>query len=69
MFLFVVSRFRYSSWFPAPDLKLSLPDRFNPLPHDSQSWESLLGSPVAGTRRGPSPQMYNMPVVQQKGDW
>ncbi|HFH9922371.1 hypothetical protein ACHBHL_03715 [Streptococcus sp. A27] len=31
--------------------------------YDSQAWESLLGSPVAGARRGLSPQMYDMPVV------
>lgn len=48
-FLFVEPRFRY------PFL--------SPLPHDSQAWESLLGSPVAGARRGLSPQMYDMPVV------
>ena len=37
-FLFVELRFRY--------LFLS------PLPHDSQTWKSLLGSPVAGAHRG-----------------
>ena len=51
-FLFVVPRFRY------PFL--------SPLPHDSQAWESLLGSPVAGAHRGLAPQMYNMPVVPKK---
>ncbi|MHB9781538.1 hypothetical protein ACXM1Q_002150, partial [Streptococcus sp. 10F2] len=35
----------------------------SPLPHDSQAWESLLGSPVAGAHRGLTPQMYDMPVV------
>ncbi|MCD0050800.1 hypothetical protein HK299_10265, partial [Streptococcus agalactiae] len=35
----------------------------SPLPHDSQAWESLLGSPVAGAHRGLAPQMYDMPVV------
>ncbi|WP_219336591.1 hypothetical protein, partial [Streptococcus pneumoniae] len=44
------------------------PDRFNPLPHDSQAWESLLGSPVAGAHRGLTPQIYDMPVVLQKND-
>ncbi|HGQ1716414.1 TPA: hypothetical protein ACL9H0_001997, partial [Streptococcus pneumoniae] len=44
------------------------PDRFNPLPHDSQAWESLLGAPVAGTHRGLTPQIYDMPVVLQKND-
>ncbi|WP_420092961.1 hypothetical protein, partial [Streptococcus hyovaginalis] len=43
------------------------PDRFNPLPHDSQAWKSLLGSPVAGVHGGLSPQMYDMPVVLKKG--
>ncbi|WP_171039850.1 hypothetical protein, partial [Streptococcus pseudopneumoniae] len=42
------------------------PDRFNPLPHDSQAWESLLGSPVAGAHRGLTPQMHDMPVVPEK---
>ncbi|MDH7782031.1 hypothetical protein QHJ00_11055, partial [Streptococcus pneumoniae] len=37
------------------------------LPHDSQAWESLLGSPVAGAHRGLTPQIYDMPVVHQKG--
>ncbi|HHK6684551.1 hypothetical protein, partial [Streptococcus pneumoniae] len=36
------------------------------LPHDSQAWESLLGSPVAGAHRGLTPQIYDMPVVHQK---
>ncbi|RRB03357.1 hypothetical protein D5F93_06405, partial [Streptococcus agalactiae] len=53
-FLFVEPRFRY------PFL--------SPLPHDSQAWESLLGSPVAGAHRGLAPQMYDMPVVRQKMD-
>ncbi|MGQ7354742.1 hypothetical protein ACTGXY_07910, partial [Streptococcus suis] len=35
----------------------------SPLPHDSQAWESLWGSPVAGVHGGLSPQMYDMPVV------
>ncbi|MDG4519490.1 hypothetical protein NOL02_10295, partial [Streptococcus suis] len=38
----------------------------SPLPHDSQAWESLWGSPVAGVHRGLSPQMYDMPVVHSK---
>ncbi|MBO3757180.1 hypothetical protein J5O02_09025, partial [Streptococcus suis] len=38
----------------------------SPLPHDSQAWESLWGSPVAGVHGGLSPQMYDMPVVQTK---
>ncbi|MHB9782762.1 hypothetical protein ACXM1Q_008515, partial [Streptococcus sp. 10F2] len=38
----------------------------SPLPHDSQAWESLLGSPVAGAHRGLTPQMYDMPVVLVK---
>ncbi|WP_209304481.1 MULTISPECIES: hypothetical protein, partial [unclassified Streptococcus] len=38
----------------------------SPLPHDSQAWDSLLGSPVAGAHRGLTPQMYDMPVVLQK---
>ena len=38
----------------------------SPLPHDSQAWESLLGSPVAGAHGGLSPQMYDMPVVLRK---
>ncbi|MHB9782312.1 hypothetical protein ACXM1Q_006140, partial [Streptococcus sp. 10F2] len=38
----------------------------SPLPHDSQAWESLLGSPVAGAHRGLTPQMYDMPVVLKK---
>ncbi|WP_224781857.1 hypothetical protein, partial [Streptococcus pneumoniae] len=38
------------------------------LPHDSQAWESLLGSPVAGAHRGLTPQIYDMPVVLQKND-
>ncbi|MBW7802780.1 hypothetical protein, partial [Streptococcus thermophilus] len=38
----------------------------SPLPHDSQAWESLLGSPVAGAHGGLSPQMYDMPVVLKK---
>ncbi|MHB9782859.1 hypothetical protein ACXM1Q_009125, partial [Streptococcus sp. 10F2] len=38
----------------------------SPLPHDSQAWESLLGSPVAGAHRGLTPQMYDMPVVLEK---
>ncbi|HGQ3069985.1 TPA: hypothetical protein ACLY9Z_001922, partial [Streptococcus pneumoniae] len=38
------------------------------LPHDSQAWESLLGAPVAGTHRGLTPQIYDMPVVLQKND-
>ncbi|WP_210766806.1 hypothetical protein, partial [Streptococcus sp. NLN64] len=38
----------------------------SPLPHDSQAWESLLGSPVAGAHRGLTPQMYDMPVVPKK---
>ncbi|WP_271206959.1 hypothetical protein, partial [Streptococcus pneumoniae] len=37
-------------------------------PHDSQAWESLLGSPVAGAHRGLTPQIYDMPVVLQKND-
>ena len=53
-FLFVEPRFRY------PFL--------SPLPHDSQAWESLLGSPVAGAHGGLTPQMYDMPVVLQKQD-
>ncbi|WP_219350116.1 hypothetical protein, partial [Streptococcus pneumoniae] len=53
-FLFVEPRFRY------PFLSL--------LPHDSQAWESLLGSPVAGAHRGLTPQIYDMPVVLQKND-
>lgn len=51
-FLFVVPRFRY------PFL--------SPLPHDSQAWESLLGSPVAGAHGGLSPQMFDMPIVHTK---
>ncbi|MGQ7355356.1 hypothetical protein ACTGXY_11235, partial [Streptococcus suis] len=51
-FLFVEPRFRY------PFL--------SPLPHDSQAWESLWGSPVAGVHGGLSPQMYDMPVVHIK---
>ncbi|MBO3756156.1 hypothetical protein J5O02_03585, partial [Streptococcus suis] len=39
----------------------------SPLPHDSQAWESLWGSPVAGVHGGLSPQMYDMPVVHTKG--
>ncbi|WP_219338030.1 hypothetical protein, partial [Streptococcus pneumoniae] len=35
---------------------------------DSQAWESLLGSPVAGAHRGLTPQIYDMPVVLQKND-
>ena len=50
-FLFVEPRFRY------PFL--------SPLPHDSQAWESLLGSPVAGAHGGLTPQIYDMPVVLQ----
>ncbi|MGQ7394784.1 hypothetical protein ACTGYH_03130, partial [Streptococcus suis] len=38
----------------------------SPLPHDSQAWESLWGSPVAGVHGGLSPQMYDMPVVHNK---
>ncbi|MGT2657145.1 hypothetical protein ACVRWD_08990, partial [Streptococcus varani] len=38
----------------------------SPLPRDSQAWESLLGSPVAGAHGGLAPQMYDMPVVLQK---
>ncbi|MBO3757268.1 hypothetical protein J5O02_09550, partial [Streptococcus suis] len=38
----------------------------SPLPHDSQAWESLWGSPVAGVHGGLSPQMYDMPVVHKK---
>ncbi|MGQ7395415.1 hypothetical protein ACTGYH_06430, partial [Streptococcus suis] len=38
----------------------------SPLPHDSQAWESLWGSPVAGVHGGLSPQMYDMPVVHSK---
>ncbi|MGQ7396345.1 hypothetical protein ACTGYH_11360, partial [Streptococcus suis] len=38
----------------------------SPLPHDSQAWESLWGSPVAGVHGGLSPQMYDMPVVQTR---
>ncbi|MGQ7396612.1 hypothetical protein ACTGYH_13000, partial [Streptococcus suis] len=38
----------------------------SPLPHDSQAWESLWGSPVAGVHGGLSPQMYDMPVVHTK---
>ncbi|WP_218925439.1 hypothetical protein, partial [Streptococcus danieliae] len=38
----------------------------SPLPHDSQAWESLLGSPVAGAHRGLAPQIYDMPVVPKK---
>ncbi|MGQ7359515.1 hypothetical protein ACTGWZ_10590, partial [Streptococcus suis] len=38
----------------------------SPLPHDSQAWESLLGSPVAGAHGGLSPQMCDMPVVPKK---
>ncbi|WP_206597803.1 hypothetical protein, partial [Streptococcus pneumoniae] len=53
-FLFVEPRFRY------PFLSL--------LPHDSQAWESLLGSPVAGAHGGLTPQIYDMPVVLQKND-
>ena len=53
-FLFVEPRFRY------PFL--------SPLPHDSQAWESLLGSPVAGAHGGLTPQMYDMPVVRQKNE-
>ena len=49
-FLFVEPRFRYPF--------------FSPLPHDSQAWESLLGSPVAGALGGLSPQMYDMPVIR-----
>ncbi len=45
----------------------------SPLPHDSQAWESLLGSPVAGAHGGLSPQMYDMPVVHKipaiTGQW
>ena len=37
----------------------------SPLPHDSQAWESLLGSPVAGARRGLSPQMSDVLVGQK----
>ncbi|MGQ7396602.1 hypothetical protein ACTGYH_12950, partial [Streptococcus suis] len=37
----------------------------SPLPHDSQAWESLWGSPVAGVHGGLSPQMYDMPVVHK----
>ncbi|CQR25923.1 transposase [Streptococcus varani] len=51
-FLFVEPRFRY------PFL--------SPLPRDSQAWESLLGSPVAGAHGGLAPQMYDMPVVLKK---
>ena len=51
-FLFVEPRFRY------PFL--------SPLPHDSQAWESLLGSPVVGAHGGLTPQMHDMPVVLQK---
>ena len=51
LFLFVEPRFRY------PFL--------SPLPHDSQDWESLLGSPLAGAQRGLTPQIYDMPVVQK----
>ena len=51
-FLFVEPRFRY------PFL--------SPLPHDSQAWESLLGSPVVGAHGGLTPQIYDMPVVLQK---
>ena len=51
-FLFVEPRFRY------PFL--------SPLPHDSQAWESLLGSPVAGAHGGLTPQMHDMPVVHIK---
>ena len=51
-FLSVEPRFRY------PFL--------SPLPHDSQAWESLLGSPVAGAHRGLAPQIYDMPVVRKK---
>ncbi|VKA43664.1 Uncharacterised protein [Streptococcus pneumoniae] len=40
----------------------------NDLGHDSQAWESLLGSPVAGAHRGLTPQIYDMPVVLQKND-
>lgn len=42
------------------------PDRFNPLPHDSQTWESILGLPVAGAHGGLSPQIYDTHVVQKK---
>jgi transposase len=48
-FLFIEPQFRY------PFL--------SPLPHDSQAWESLLGSPVAGAHGGLTPQMHDMPVV------
>ena len=51
-FLFVEPRFRYPF--------------FSPLSHDSQAWESLVGSPVAGALGGLSPQMYDMPVIHKK---
>lgn len=50
-FLFVEPRFRYPF--------------FSPLPRDSQAWESLVGSPVAGALGGLSPQMYDMPVIRK----
>ena len=50
-FLFVEPRFRYPF--------------FSPLSHDSQAWESLVGSPVAGALGGLSPQMYDMPVIRK----
>ncbi len=51
LFLFVEPRFRY------PFL--------SPLPHDSQDWESLLGSPVASAHGELTPQRLSMPVVQK----
>ena len=54
-FLFVEPRFRYPF--------------FSPLPRDSQAWESLVGSPVAGALGGLSPQMYDMPVIRKKTCW
>lgn len=42
------------------------PNRFNPLPHDSQAWKLLLASLVAGAQEGLPPQMNYMPVVPRK---